>query len=233
MEMRPQTEIQTETLTGWRAEQAEPPAEVIYKRKSPFLRGLLILFIVLAALAGAGTLAYQNGILTMVFHPMAANPKLGHFYSTDSPEMSTEGIKGVITEAYYTNDKRLALILTLSNGLSTRQYLTSIDVTVKNEDGKIIASGSTDTAKEDFSIKPLGTGTFTFYISPKYVQIPNDDLGQLSYVITTTGKVEDVSVLTTAAPTTAGTTTAAGTTSTTAAGTTTKTGTTGTVAGSD
>lgn len=119
-----------------------------------------------------------------------------HFYDTAAQaEMSEEGIKGVITEAYYTRDKHLALVLNLSNGLPTKHYLTSLKVTVSNEDGGQIASGYTDQIKNDYYIEPNGYGTFTFYIRPEDIQIHDDDLDSLTYEITTTGRLEDPSVL--------------------------------------
>lgn len=109
---------------------------------------------------------------------------------TALPEMSAEGIKGIITRAYYTNDKHLAVVLKLSNAYNTKHYLTSLEVKVSNGDGELIASGYTKTI-EDFAIDPESYGTFTFYISPEFVKIPDDSLESLTYEITTGGRLED------------------------------------------
>ena len=109
---------------------------------------------------------------------------------TALPEMSAEGIKGIITRAYYTNDKHFAVVLKLSNAYNTKHYLTSLEVKVSNGDGELIASGYTDSI-EDFALDPESYGTFTFYISPKYVKIPDDSLENLTYEITTGGRLED------------------------------------------
>lgn len=112
----------------------------------------------------------------------------------DEPEMSTEGIKGVVREAYYTRDGHVAVVMQLSNGLNTNHYLTFIEVVLRNADGELIASGSTDQIPEDFYIEPMGTAPFTFYISPEYVKLADDDLSQLTYEINTRGQLEDPDV---------------------------------------
>ena len=113
----------------------------------------------------------------------------------DQPEMSEEGIKAVIQQAYFTKDNHLAVVLLLSNGLNTRHHLTYLNVRIKNEDGETVAAGATDKIPDSFYIEPLSTAPFTFYISPEYIELPNDDLDQLMYEIDTQGVVDDPSVL--------------------------------------
>lgn len=112
-----------------------------------------------------------------------------HFYSDEEPELSEEGIKGVITEAYFTNDGSLALLLTLSNGLEEDHYLKSLEVIVQNEDDEKVATGYTDDIPDGYFVKPMGYNTFMFYIDKQYVQLPEDDLDNLYYEINTTGEV--------------------------------------------
>lgn len=113
----------------------------------------------------------------------------------DQPEMSEEGIKAVIRQAYFTKDNHLAVVLLLSNGLDTRHRLTYLNVRIKNENGEIVAAGATDKIPETFYIEPMSTAPFTFYISPEYIELPEDDLDQLMYEIDTRGEVDDPSVL--------------------------------------
>lgn len=113
-----------------------------------------------------------------------------HFYSDEEPELSEEGIKGVITEAYYTNDGSLALKLKFSNGLDANHRLTSLEVVLQNEDEETIATGYTDAIDQAYYIAPKSYNDFTFYIEAKYVKISDDDLDELSYEVTTTGEVE-------------------------------------------
>lgn len=154
-----------------------------------------------------------GGIVLMVVNNVSASAyekadSSASFYSEENPELSADGIKGVITEAYYTNNGSLAVLLTLSNGLNADHYLTELTVKVENENGEVIADGYTDTIPEDFFIKPQGYNTFLLYIKPEHVKIKNDDLNSLSYEISTVGEVAADAVSTTASSTTASSTTA-------------------------
>lgn len=159
----------------------------------------------LAWLTAAGGLLLAAGIVVLIVVGVNAGwfgdgkskaPQSGYFTRPDDePEMSEEGIKGVIREAYFTKDKHLAVKLLLSNGLPSRHYLTSLEVKIRNEDGELVASGYTETIPDDFLIEPNSTAYFVFYISPEYVQLPKDDLDSLTYEINTKGRVEDPSVL--------------------------------------
>ena len=133
------------------------------------------------------------------------DPKSGYFTRPeDVPEMSQEGIKGVVREAYYTKDGHLAVVLLLSNGLNTNHRMTYLHVSLTNENGTLIAEGSTDKINKDFVIRPLSTAQFTFYITPADIRISDDDLDSLTYQIDTQGTVEDPSVLHASTTTTQG-----------------------------
>lgn len=154
----------------------------------PGTRVTVIALIVLAAVVILGIVLIVVNQTNDFNHKEA--PDSAHFYSADKPEMSTEGIKGVVNEAYYTNDGSLCLKLTFSNGLSANHYLTSLEVIVKNEDDKTVATGYTDAIPEGYYIEPQNVKTFTFYIESKYVKIPDDDLDNLSYEVSTTGEID-------------------------------------------
>lgn len=169
-----------------RAARAEKKAQP--KVKDPSTRVTVIALLILGAII-------VLGIVLMVVNQMRGQAReeragSGHFYSNDEPELSTEGIKGVISEAYYTNDGCLALKLTLSNGLDAEHYLTSLEVVVKNGEEETIATGYTDAIPEGYCIEAQGYNTFLFYINKEYVQIANDDLDELSYEINTEGEID-------------------------------------------
>lgn len=168
--------------------------------KDPGTRVTVIALIVLGVVV-LGGIALIIVNQTKNYNRQAA-PESAHFYSEDEPELSTEGIKGTVTEAYYTNDGSLALKLKFSNGLDADHYLTSLEVVVQNEDDEIIATGYTDAIPEDYCIEPNGYNDFTFYIESKYVQIPDDDLDELSYEVSTTGEIDAEAVPDTTASTT-------------------------------
>ena len=163
-------------------------------RSTPMLVGFILFLVVV--LAGVGTLIFFG----VRGSKLDRDTSKGYFTRLeDEPEMSEEGIKGVVREAYYTKDGHMAVVLQLSNGLNTNHYLTFIEVELYNADGELIASGKTDQIPEDFYIQPMSTAPFTFYISPEYVELPDDDLQQLTYEINTRGQLEDPDVQNSAA----------------------------------
>lgn len=146
----------------------------------------------------------------------------GHFYDTATyPEMSTDGIKGAITEAYYTKDGSLCVKLRFSNGVDAEHYVTSLEVKVSNEDEEIIATGYTKNIPDDYYVPAEDYSTFTFYITKEFVKITDDDLDQISYEITVHGEVDSdaLAAATTTADSnaTTGSTTASTTAATTVA----------------
>lgn len=111
-----------------------------------------------------------------------------YFLDNESvPELSKDGIKGVITECYYTNGGYLCVKMLLSNGMGSEQHLDDIMVEINNmETGKTIASGYTDGVADTYTIPDGGTNTYTLYIAPEHVIIRDDSLESLEYTITTT-----------------------------------------------
>ena len=176
-------------------------------------RGLII---TLSVILGVVVLA----IALMLFFQLRGSGKdeasgSGHFYDTSTyPELSAEGIKGSITEAYYTKNGSLCVKLRFSNGVDAEHFVTALEVKVHNEDEELIASGYTANIPEDYSVPAMDYNTFTFYISEQFVKIPDDDLSEISYEITVHGEVDSdaLAAATTTTGDTAATTTAATTT---------------------
>lgn len=110
--------------------------------------------------------------------------------SSATPELSEEGIKGAVTQAYYTNGGYLCVEMVLSNGLDKPQHLESILVEISNGDTEEkIASGYTDKIAETYTIPAGGTNNYTLYIAPEHVVITDDTLEKITYTITTSGVV--------------------------------------------
>lgn len=166
------------------------------QRKQPDSRRRRLLWLVIICVAVTAILCGVLIPVGLMGGGKDRDPKSGHFTRLeDVPEMSQEGIKGVVREAYYTKDGHLAVVLLLSNGLNTNHRMTYLHVSLTNENGLLIAEGSTDKINKDFVIGPLSTAQFTFYITPSDIRISDDDLDSLTYQIDTRGSVEDPSVL--------------------------------------
>ena len=102
----------------------------------------------------------------------------------EEPELSAEGLKAAVTEAYYTKGGYLCVKMTLGNGSDKAKHLEDIQVELLNGDtDALIARGFTDKVAEDYVVPANGTNTYTFYISPEHVKISNDPLTIISYNI--------------------------------------------------
>lgn len=160
------------------------------KEKNTVLWVTVGIFAVIVVLVGVMLLVQT--LSNMKANAKQPHPDSAHYYNTEElPEMSEEGIKGTITEVYYTNDGHLAVHLKFSNAYPTPQKLTSLEVKLSNEAGDVIATGYTDNIASDYEIPAEGYNTFIFYISPEYVKIKDDSLSVLSYEINTTGELVD------------------------------------------
>lgn len=158
----------------------------------------------LAALTIAGAMllssCYGEG------DPLAMAENSGHFLDEDaSPEMSDEGIKCALIEAYYTNNGSLVLNFRLGNGTAEARYLKTLDVTLKNAGGELIAEAATDAIDRSFVIPSQGSDTLSFTITPEYVHKSDDDLHTLTYEVTIASEVDVPSDATTSGETTSST----------------------------
>ncbi len=142
--------------------------------------------LLLAALLAAALFALAGCQET---DPRAMREGSGHFERQDAlPELSDEGVKCAITEAYYTNDGGLMLALKLSNGGDENLRVLTVDVSLENEEGEEIAVAATDQVDEAFYVPAGGYGDMSFYISPEYLAITDDDLDSLTYTIRITSE---------------------------------------------
>ena len=113
----------------------------------------------------------------------------------DVPTVGTD-LDGCVTEAYFTNGGHLALHLKFVNGDTYDKTLTALEVVVKNEADQKIATGYSDKIKKpDGSAFVIPATTdrahpnyeeLIFYISPEYVQLPNDSLETLALELSMT-----------------------------------------------
>ncbi len=108
-----------------------------------------------------------------------------YFLAEDAlPEMSEQGLKAAINEAYYTKGGYLCVKMTLGNGSDKDKHLEDIQVEIVNGDTDApIAKGFTDKVDKDYVVPANGTNTYTFYIAPEHVTISNDPLMIISYNI--------------------------------------------------
>ena len=112
--------------------------------------------VLLAALIGAVAL---TGCSATYLPPMddGKGPRNGAtvFQQPDAvPEISPDGVKGAVTQAYYTNDGHMAIRLSLSNGMGAAQQMRSIEIKVANGDGVPIAAGYAEAVEDGVVLPP-------------------------------------------------------------------------------
>ena len=144
--------------------------------------------VLLAALIGAVAL---TGCSATYLPPMddGKGPRNGAtvFQQPDAvPEISPDGVKGAVTQAYYTNDGHMAIPLSLSNGMGAAQQMRSIEIKVANGDGVPIAAGYAEAVEDGVVLPPDEFTPFLLYIAPDQIQITDDPLTTLSFEITVT-----------------------------------------------
>ena len=142
--------------------------------------------VLLAALIGAVAL---TGCSATYLPPMddGKGPRNGAtvFQQPDAvPEISPDGVKGAVTQAYYTNDGHMAIRLSLSNGMGAAQQMRSIEIKVANGDGVPIAAGYAEAVEDGVVLPPDEFTPFLLYIAPDQIQITDDPLTTLSFEIT-------------------------------------------------
>ena len=137
--------------------------------------------VLLAALIGAVAL---TGCSATYLPPMDGATV---FQQPDAvPEISPDGVKSAVTQAYYTNDGHMAIRLSLSNGMGAAQQMRSIEIKVANGDGVPIAAGYAEAVEDGVVLPPDEFTPFLLYIAPDQIQITDDPLTTLSFEITVT-----------------------------------------------
>lgn len=146
----------------------------------------LVIVVLGGIFAGVGIYAekkFQEG--QQVDYEKQAKSGVAAFVSEDTePDASATEITALITELYYTNDDSMAVNLCFANGMGKDQRLNSVDVSIRNADGEVIAAGFSDAIDDNYFIPTGGTATLILYISPEYVQIKDDSLATISYEVT-------------------------------------------------
>ncbi len=155
------------------------------KPNRTFLVFLLVIVISIGVFVGTGVYfeyRYQQELAED--YNKAAKEGMTYFLAEDTePEKSKNEVTSLITEAYYTNDGSLAVLLCFANGMDKDQQLQMVEVNLKNGDEKVIGAGSSDDF--DLVVPKDGTAELTLYIAPEHVKITNDSLSEIAYDVST------------------------------------------------
>ena len=140
--------------------------------------------LILGALIGVGTLMSERagvgegGNATTV---KKADPAPGrtYFKSDVEPELSAEGVKGRLKEAYYTKNGKLAVTLRLSNGMSTDQELVNLNARIFNGNEETVAQHTVTRFRPACRIEAGGYADYYFVIPKKDIVLADDSLKEL------------------------------------------------------
>lgn len=95
------------------------------------------------------------------------------------PELSVEGVKGMLKEAYYTKDGDLAVTLNLSNGTESEHQLVRVNARIFNAAGETVAQETVDKFEPACFVPAGGYGEVYFVIQRENVVLRNDPLSEL------------------------------------------------------
>lgn len=130
---------------------------------SAVLAGIVLLCVL--ALGNSFWRAHKN-------QQWAINETRGHFQNADAyPDMSGEGPKADVSEAYFTANNHLCVKLMISNGTDRMVDVEAIDVAVYNYETDELIAGGKASLPEDLIVEVAGMQTYTFYIAPEHIHV--------------------------------------------------------------
>lgn len=150
-----------------RRKEAKEKGVVPAKRKD-----VIVVSIVLAGIVLLCLLALGNSFLkAKEQEKWKINEARGHYVNESAyPDMSGDGPKAAISEAYFTRNNHLCVELMISNGTDRMQEVEAIDVAIYNYDtDELIAGGKAEI--DDLVIEVAGYATYTFYIAPEHIYV--------------------------------------------------------------
>ncbi len=109
--------------------------------------------------------------------------KTAFLNESNIPELSAEGVKGLLKQAYYTVDGDLAVVLNLSNGTSSEQEVVRINARVFNDKDETVAQQTVDNLEPACVVPAMGHGEVYFVIDRANVVLRNDPLSKLGVML--------------------------------------------------
>lgn len=101
------------------------------------------------------------------------------------PELETDGLSGVINEAYFTKGGYICVKMTIGNGMPIDQYMVGIEVQLFHTDGdEPIATGYAKREEKNYLVPAGGFNDYTFYFAPEHILDTEADLDSIKYMIT-------------------------------------------------
>lgn len=182
-EHKTREQVRAENKARKAAQRAALRAEVKRRREAAKSEGtraprkdLIAVCAVMAAIILLCVLALGNAFFRSEEEAKwSINPDRGHYLNEEAqPEMSGEGPKANVREAYFTQNGHLCVELIISNGTASLIDIAALDVAVFDYDtDEMIAGGKAD-IEEPLVIELAGTTLYTLYIAPEHILCAKD-----------------------------------------------------------
>lgn len=111
--------------------------------------------------------------------------------SANMPTLEEERVTAAVQQVYYTNGGYLAVKMLLGNGTDAIRHIDAMYVEIRNGDGELVGSGSSNEIKQTFYIAADDYEEYTFYIAPEYVAITDDPLSTIRYSISIDSDIDN------------------------------------------
>lgn len=132
---------------------------------------------------GDGSNALNDRYTSQVKMAQPDASKTAFLNESNIPELSSEGVKGLLKQAYYTVDGDLAVVLNLSNGTSSEQEVVRVNARVFNDKDETVAQQTVDRFDPKCVVPAMGHGEVYFVIDRSNVVLRNDPLSKLGVML--------------------------------------------------
>lgn len=149
------------------AEVAKPSAKKVFKSIAPLLLAILI---VIGVLVGGGVISERQRQAAL-----ARECREGFQVRYNAaPEVEDDTLNGTVTEIYYSQENGLSVTLGFANGYDYDTAVTEVEMVLKTQAGKRIASAKT--TLKNVVVKKGEVGYHNLYLEPHLVEINDDTL---------------------------------------------------------
>lgn len=145
---------------------------------------LLVMLIVMGNAGNSSSDGHSDKPYTQQVTMAEPDPDKTAFYNAGNvPELSNEGVKGLLKQAYFTVDGDLAVVLNLSNGTASEQQVLRINATIFNDKQETVAQQTVDRFDPPCYVDALSHGEVYFVIDRQNVVLRNDSLEKLGVTL--------------------------------------------------
>lgn len=165
---------------------AQPKSRKLPRRElvNRIVAAVLTVVLIVGIFVGGGLLSewqYQKEQAAQAAREMREGSPV---FQNDEIQAEEGKLVANLTEAYYSAENGMWLVMTFANGEDTAATVQRVEYTINTEDGKRIVGGVADKI-ENCVVAAGGIKKLAVYAAPQYVSITDDALETLSFTIET------------------------------------------------